>query len=324
MAGVLAKVVTGIDENSLAVDSCGFGTGRFLAEKVDDGSNNIFVRDAVWSGAGSGATGVRTDQPHVEVGRDVRKFWIVAAPGIVQQVSARTANGLTHLVTPRVDTDEHRGMAISNRGHEVNCSAKFFVEIDRVTWPGLDPSDVDDLSSRCHGSVDGGHGPLIGEREARIVKGIGGSVDDGHDEALVGRKAAGAEVQGGDRHEAPHGLLAGEVPAWDHRDASKEERRMMWILWLVVISVILLGVVLLALGRGDGLVEEEPDDVVVRLPQERIMVASDVEALRLPLAVRGYQMAAVDEVLDRLAAELALRDAEIRQLQAGAASTPEE
>jgi len=99
---------------------------------------------------------------------------------------------------------------------------------------------------------------------------------------------------------------------------------MMWILWLVVISAILSGVVLLALGRGDGLVEEEPDDVVVRLPQERTMVASDVETLRLPLAVRGYQMAAVDEVLDRLAAELALRDAEIRQLQAGQHSTSEE
>jgi DivIVA domain-containing protein len=103
-----------------------------------------------------------------------------------------------------------------------------------------------------------------------------------------------------------------------------EERRMMWILWLVVITAILLAVVLLALGRGDGLAEEEPDDVVVRMPQERAMVASDVEALRLPLALRGYQMAAVDEVLDRLAAELALRDAEIRQLQAGPVATSEE
>ncbi len=90
---------------------------------------------------------------------------------------------------------------------------------------------------------------------------------------------------------------------------------MMWILWLVVITAILLSVVLLALGRGDGLVEEEPDHVVGRLPEDRSMIASDVETLRLPLAVRGYQMAAVDEVLDRLAAELALRDAQIRQLQ---------
>lgn len=90
---------------------------------------------------------------------------------------------------------------------------------------------------------------------------------------------------------------------------------MMWILWLIVITAIVLSVVFLALGRGDGLVDDEPDDVVVQLPRGRSMVASDVETLRLPLAVRGYQMAAVDEVLDRLAAELALRDAQIRQLQ---------
>jgi DivIVA domain-containing protein len=96
---------------------------------------------------------------------------------------------------------------------------------------------------------------------------------------------------------------------------------MNWILWLVVITAILVAVVLLALGRGEGLADDEPDDVIVRLPAQRPMVASDVETLRLPLAVRGYQMAAVDEVLDRLAAVLALRDAEIGQLR-GEASTP--
>ena len=90
---------------------------------------------------------------------------------------------------------------------------------------------------------------------------------------------------------------------------------MNWILWLIVITAIVTAVVLLALGRGEGLAEEEPDDVIVRLPEGRAMLASDIESLRLPLAVRGYQMAAVDEVLDRIAAELALRDAEIRQLK---------
>ena len=90
---------------------------------------------------------------------------------------------------------------------------------------------------------------------------------------------------------------------------------MNWILWLIVITAIVTAVVLLALGRGEGLAEEEPDDVIVRLPEGRAMLASDIESLRLPLAVRGYQMAAVDEVLDRLAAEVALRDAEIRQLK---------
>lgn len=98
---------------------------------------------------------------------------------------------------------------------------------------------------------------------------------------------------------------------------------MMWTLWLIVITAIVISVVLLALGRGDGLAEEEPDDVVVRLPEDRSMVASDVETLRFPLALRGYQMAAVDEVLDRLAVELALRDAEIRQLQGQDVQPPE-
>jgi DivIVA domain-containing protein len=94
-----------------------------------------------------------------------------------------------------------------------------------------------------------------------------------------------------------------------------------WILWLIVITAILVAVVLLALGRGEGLADDEPDDVIVRLPTQRPMLASDVETLRLPLAVRGYQMAAVDEVLDRLAAELALRDAEIRQLRGDVSAT---
>lgn len=83
----------------------------------------------------------------------------------------------------------------------------------------------------------------------------------------------------------------------------------------MVVTALLIGVVLLALGRGEGLATEELDDVVVDLPEDRPLVASDVESVRLPLALRGYRMAAVDEVLDRLAAELALRDAQIRDLQ---------
>jgi len=89
----------------------------------------------------------------------------------------------------------------------------------------------------------------------------------------------------------------------------------VWVLWLVVVTALLIGVVLLALGRGEGLKAEELDDVDMDLPQDRPLVAADVESVRLPLALRGYRMAAVDEVLDRLAAELAIRDAQIRALQ---------
>ena len=89
----------------------------------------------------------------------------------------------------------------------------------------------------------------------------------------------------------------------------------MWVLWVVVVTAVLVGVVFLALGRGEGLPDQEPDDVIVDIPPEGALDASDVASLRLPMAIRGYRMSEVDEVLDRLAAELALRDARIRELE---------
>jgi DivIVA domain-containing protein len=44
-----------------------------------------------------------------------------------------------------------------------------------------------------------------------------------------------------------------------------------------------------------------------------------VEALRLPTGARGYRMREVDDVLDRLGAELAERDARIAELQSALA-----
>lgn len=98
---------------------------------------------------------------------------------------------------------------------------------------------------------------------------------------------------------------------------------MWWLLWLVVIVAVVLGVVLLALGRGEGLPEEPPDDLVLRLPEGRLLTPSDVETVRLPVAIRGYQMAAVDDLLDRLAAEIALREAELTELRGKGAARQE-
>jgi len=89
----------------------------------------------------------------------------------------------------------------------------------------------------------------------------------------------------------------------------------VWVLWVIVVTALLTGVVLLALGRGDGLAVLDLDDVDIELPEGRAMAASDVESVRLPMALRGYRMAAVDELLDRLAGELASRDAQIQELE---------
>jgi DivIVA domain-containing protein len=87
------------------------------------------------------------------------------------------------------------------------------------------------------------------------------------------------------------------------------------VLWveLAVAVVILAGVALLAGGRGGGLPRawsDRPDP----LPQPPWDAAS-VERLRFGVGFRGYRMDEVDAALDRIAAELAARDAALAELQ---------
>ncbi|GAA3032809.1 hypothetical protein GCM10020229_50310 [Kitasatospora albolonga] len=83
-------------------------------------------------------------------------------------------------------------------------------------------------------------------------------------------------------------------------------------------AVVIGGTALVALGGGGTLPEAEHDRIAARLPQDRPLSRTDVDEIRLPMAVRGYRMDEVDDVLDRLGAELALRDTRIAELEAAA------
>ncbi|MEV6976528.1 DivIVA domain-containing protein [Kitasatospora sp. NPDC093806] len=93
---------------------------------------------------------------------------------------------------------------------------------------------------------------------------------------------------------------------------------MFWVI-VVAMAVVVGGAALVALGGGGSLPEAVQDRISARLPQDRPLDQSDVDAIRLPMAVRGYRMDEVDDVLDRLGAELAHRDARIAELEALAA-----
>lgn len=106
---------------------------------------------------------------------------------------------------------------------------------------------------------------------------------------------------------------------------------MFWFL-LIAMVVVVAAVTLAVVGGGDGavLTEVAPEQTVDPLPLGRPVGRADVEALRLPVAARGYRMTDVDDVLGRLGAELAERDARIAELesalagrQAAAVSPPE-
>ncbi|WP_424211956.1 DivIVA domain-containing protein [Streptomyces sp. BI20] len=95
---------------------------------------------------------------------------------------------------------------------------------------------------------------------------------------------------------------------------------MFWFL-LIALVVVVAAVTLAVVGGGEEAVlpEAEPERVADALPETRPVAAADIEDLRLPVAPRGYRMAEVDDVLARLGAELAERDARIAALEAAGA-----
>jgi len=86
-------------------------------------------------------------------------------------------------------------------------------------------------------------------------------------------------------------------------------------LLFILLALVLLGAVaVVAAGRGDALGEPGHDRPPLGLPEGRL-TADDLAGLRFSAAFRGYRMDQVDEVLDRLQAELARRDARISELE---------
>ena len=89
----------------------------------------------------------------------------------------------------------------------------------------------------------------------------------------------------------------------------------MFILLLLAVLAVLGGVALVAAGHGSGLPDVEPDRAPLGVLPPDDVGPADVERLRFSLAFRGYRMDEVDDVLDRLTAELAARDARIAELE---------
>ena len=88
---------------------------------------------------------------------------------------------------------------------------------------------------------------------------------------------------------------------------------MEW--FIAVVAIAALGVAAMAAAGGVGEMSQEPVyDVYRQQLPEGPLGAHDIRGARFGLALRGYAMAQVDEMLDRLAAEVAARDARIAEL----------
>ncbi|CAL9535626.1 hypothetical protein SUDANB121_04149 [Nocardiopsis dassonvillei] len=89
------------------------------------------------------------------------------------------------------------------------------------------------------------------------------------------------------------------------------------ILFLVAAAAlaVLVGVVYVVLGKGGRLARFEADHPPLDLPSDRPVKAVELGRLLLPLAMWGYHVRAVDELLLRLTATLREREARIEDLE---------
>lgn len=80
---------------------------------------------------------------------------------------------------------------------------------------------------------------------------------------------------------------------------------------ILVVAALVFVVAALAVGWFDRMAPAPPDAAPTGLPADGPVGAREVGGVRLNLAFRGYRMAEVDALLDRLAGELAWRDEEL-------------
>ncbi len=86
------------------------------------------------------------------------------------------------------------------------------------------------------------------------------------------------------------------------------------VVYALVGIVVVIVIALLAVGRFGELPAPSHDRPPLDLPDGAIE-PRDIDAVRFAVGVRGYRMDEVDEVLDRVADDLATRDERIDQLE---------
>ncbi|MBA2446193.1 MAG: DivIVA domain-containing protein [Nocardioidaceae bacterium] len=96
---------------------------------------------------------------------------------------------------------------------------------------------------------------------------------------------------------------------------------MTWV-WIVVIVLVIGGLSVVLVGRGESMAEVYDDRPDSTIPTGRPLTADDVRDVRFSTALRGYRMDEVDALLSRLQADLLARDDYGEAQRAEGASDP--
>jgi DivIVA domain-containing protein len=92
-----------------------------------------------------------------------------------------------------------------------------------------------------------------------------------------------------------------------------------YVVFVLAAVAVLVLVAVVATGKGGGLARL-PDEVPDFALPEGDLTPDFVDRVRLGVALRGYRTDQVDDLLDRVSAELAARDTTIAELRAQVAA----
>jgi uncharacterized membrane-anchored protein YhcB (DUF1043 family) len=95
---------------------------------------------------------------------------------------------------------------------------------------------------------------------------------------------------------------------------------VLYVLLAVLVAVVLFMLAARFLPAGEHIAPPLRDDPLWELPEDTQVSADEIEAIRLPVALRGYRFAETDALLDLLARQLRQRDQHLAQLRTGGAA----
>lgn len=90
---------------------------------------------------------------------------------------------------------------------------------------------------------------------------------------------------------------------------------MMFWFQLAVVVLLLIAVGWIAVGGGGHMSQPTPDRPDPAIPETGLLGRGHVDKVRFSVGARGYRMDEVDDVLDRLAHEIEVREQRIAQLE---------
>lgn len=98
---------------------------------------------------------------------------------------------------------------------------------------------------------------------------------------------------------------------------------MMFWFQLCVVVALLIAVGWIAVGGGGHMSPPTPDRPDPAVPETGLLARGDVDKVRFSVGARGYRMDEVDDILDRLAYEIDVRERRIAELEGPAGAAPE-